>query len=309
VLVIEAESAAGGGARSAELTLPGYVHDVCSAIHPLALASPFFQSVPLAEHGVEWIHPLSPLAHPLDDGQAAVLERSFEETGRTLGADARAYRRLMEPLVTHAEALFFETLGPFRIPRHPLMLASFGLRAVRSARGLANTWFQEPRAKALFAGMAAHSILPLDTMLTAAVGLMLGVAGHAVGWPVPRGGSGQITAALVQHLQSLGGEVVTNWRVQSHTELPPARAYLFDTAPKHLGRICGELLPHRYARSWSGSARPRRHFARCWPERFECDVLAGGEPLPQTAAGSAPRQSGALSSAHSGASAAARNRR
>lgn len=245
VLVIEAESAAGGGARSAELTLPGYVHDVCSAIHPLALASPFFQSVPLAEHGVEWIHPLSPLAHPLDDGQAAVLERSFEETGRTLGADARAYRRLMEPLVTHAEALFFETLGPFRIPRHPLMLASFGLRAVRSARGLANTWFQEPRAKALFAGMAAHSILPLDTMLTAAVGLMLGVAGHAVGWPVPRGGSGQITAALVQHLQSLGGEVVTNWRVQSHAELPPARAYLFDTAPKHLGRICGELLPHR----------------------------------------------------------------
>jgi phytoene dehydrogenase-like protein len=248
VLVIEAEPVAGGGARSAELTLPGYVHDVCSAVHPLGVGSPFFRSVSLAEYGLEWIHPPAPLAHPLDDGTAAMLERSPEETGRTLGPDADAYRRLLGPLVAHADALFEEVLGPFRPPRHPIVMTRFGLRAVRSACGLARAWFRGEHARAMFAGLAAHSILPLEQKLTAAVGLLLGVAGHAVGWPIPRGGSQRITDALIAYLRSLGGEVVTGWRVESLAELPTARAYLFDTAPRHLARICGERLPGRFRR-------------------------------------------------------------
>jgi phytoene dehydrogenase-like protein len=248
VLVLEAEATIGGGARSAELTLPRFVHDICSAIHPLGVASSFFRSVPLADYGLEWIHPPAPLAHPLDDGTAAVLERSVEATGQTLGPDASAYRRLMEPLVTRAEALFDDTLGPLRPPRHPFVLTLFGLRAIRSARGLADAWFRGPHARALFAGLAAHSILPLEQILTAAVGLMLGIAGHAVGWPFPRGGAQRISDALTAYLRSLGGEVITGWRVQSLAELPTARAYLFDTAPRRLARICADRLPRRFCR-------------------------------------------------------------
>jgi phytoene dehydrogenase-like protein len=276
VLVVEAEATIGGGARSAELTLPGFVHDVCSAIHPLGIASPFFRSLMLAEHGLEWIHPPAALAHPLDDGTVAVLERSLEDTGRTLGPDADSYRRLMEPLVSHADDLFFETLGPLRPPRHPITLTRFGLRAVRSAWGLAHAWFKGPHARALFAGMAAHSILPLEQMLTAAVGLMLGVAGHAVGWPVPRGGSQRIADALTAYLRSLGGELVTNWRVQSLTELPSARAYLFDTAPRHLARICGKLLPTRF--------RQKLDRFRHGPGAFKLDWALDG-PIPWRAEG------------------------
>jgi phytoene dehydrogenase-like protein len=271
VLVLEAEATLGGGTRSAERTLPGFVHDVCSAIHPLGIASPFFRSVALTEHGLEWIQPPAALAHPLDDGTAVVLERSLEETGQTLGPDAEAYCRLMAPLVAHAEALFFETLGPLRLPRHPIVLTRFGWRAVRSARGLAEAWFKGPHARALFAGMAAHSILPLERMLTAAVGLMLGVSGHAVGWPVPRGGSQRICDALTAHLRSLGGELVTGWRVQSLTELPLARAYLFDTAPRHLALICGEQLPNRF--------RQKLERFRHGPGAFKLDWALDG-PIP-----------------------------
>ena len=249
VLVIEAEPTLGGGARSGELTLPGFVHDVCSAIHPLGVASPFFRSVSLARHGLEWIQPPVAVAHPLDDGRAGVLMQSLQETGRSLGPDADAYRRLMEPLVAHADSLFEDTLAPLRLPRHPLLMLRFGMRAVRSARGLANSWFRGSQAKALFAGLAAHSILPLENMLTAAVGLMLGVAGHAVGWALPRGGSQSITNALAAELRSLSGETVTGWRVGSLAELPPARAYLFDTAPRNLARICGERLPSKFRRN------------------------------------------------------------
>jgi phytoene dehydrogenase-like protein len=276
VLVLEAEPTIGGGARSAALTLPGFVHDICSAIHPLGIASPFFRSLVLAPHGLEWIHPPAALAHPLDDGSAGVLERSLEDTGRTLGLDAEAYRRLMAPLVAHAEALFDETLAPLRPPRHPLLMARFGLRAVRSARALAHAWFRGPHARALLAGMAAHSILPLDHPLTAAVGLMLGVAGHAVGWPVPRGGSQRIADALAAELRSLGGEVVTDWRVQSLIELPPARAYLFDTAPRHLARICGPRLPGRFRRQLERF----RH----GPGAFKLDWALDG-PIPWRAEG------------------------
>ena len=254
--------------RSAELTLPGFVHDICSTIHAVAVASPFFRSLPLAEYGVEWVHPPAALAHPLDDGTAAVLERSVEATGRTLGSDAGAYHRLMEPLVSHADALFEQVLGPLRFPRSPLLMARFGLRAVRSARGLAESWFQGEKARALFAGLAAHSILPLETRLTAAVALVLGTAGHAVGWPVARGGSQRIAAALAAYLRSLGGEIVLNRRVASLDELPPARAVLFDVAPRHLSAICGTRLPGGYRRTLGRY----RH----GPAAFKLDWALGG---------------------------------
>src|SRR4051794_35269844 len=180
VLVIEAASTIGGGARSARLTLPGFVHDVCSAVHPFALASPFFKRLPLAEHGLELVHPLAPLAHPLDDGTAAVLERSIEETARSLGPDARAYSRLMGPLTAEADRLFDDLLGPLRPPRHPILAARFGLRAIQPARGLAERWFSGAAARALFAGLAAHTILPLESWATSAVAIVLGIAGHAV---------------------------------------------------------------------------------------------------------------------------------
>jgi phytoene dehydrogenase-like protein len=271
VLVLEAEDTLGGGLRSAELTLPGFVHDVCSTIHAFGLASPFFKSVPLTEHGVAWVHPPVPLAHPLDGGTAALLERSVEATGLTLGADADAYRELLGPLVARADDLFAEALGPLRLPRHPVLLARFGLRAIRSARGLARRWFKGEPARALFAGLAAHSILPLEQMLTSAVALMLGVAGHAAGWPVARGGSQRIADALVGYLRSLGGEVVAGRRVTSLDELPRARAVLFDVAPRHLSSICGARLPAGYRRT----LQRFRH----GPAAFKVDWALDG-PIP-----------------------------
>jgi phytoene dehydrogenase-like protein len=271
VLVLEAQPTLGGGARSAELTLPGYVHDLCSAIHPMAVASPFFRTLPLAEHGLDWIEPPAALAHPLDDGSAALLERSFDSTIATLGPDALAYRRLFEPLVEHAEALFADALGPLRVPKHPLLLMKFGLKAIRSAKGLINAWLQGPRARALFAGIAAHAIMPLEHFLTSAIGLMLGVAGHYVGWPLPRGGTQRITDALVSYLRSLGGEVIAGWRVQSLGELPSSRVVIFDTAPRNLARICGDRLPRRY--------RAKLEKFRHGPAAFKLDLALDG-PIP-----------------------------
>ncbi len=248
VLVLEANKQPGGGARTSELTLPGYLHDVCSAIHPMGLASPFFKSVPLEEHGVEWIHPPAPLAHPLDDGTAAVLERSVDETAERLGEDANAYRRLFQPLVDGADRLYADLLGPFRIPRSPLLGLRFGLSALRSARGLASSCFRTEKARALFAGIAGHSVLPLDQMPSAAVGLMLGIAGHRVGWPLPKGGSQKITDALISYLKTLGGEVVTSQRVTNIDELPPAKAILLDVTPKQMLEMAGHRLPAGYMR-------------------------------------------------------------
>jgi phytoene dehydrogenase-like protein len=271
VLVVEAESTLGGGARSAALTLPGYVHDICSAIHPLGVASPFFRSVDLAAHGLEWIHPPAPLAHPLDNGTAAVLERSLDATAESLAGDGKAYRRLLGPLVRGADALFAETLAPLRPPRHPILMTRFGLRGCWPATVLANHWFRETHARALFAGNAAHSILPLETVLTAAVGLMLQVSGHAVGWPLPRGGSQKITDALVSYLRSLGGEVVAGWRVRTLAELPKARAYLFDTAPVQMAQICGSRFPGRFIRQLKSF--------RYGPAVFKLDWALDG-PIP-----------------------------
>src|SRR4029453_13189084 len=246
VLVIEAQDTLGGGMRSSALTLPGFVHDICSAIHPLGVSSPFMGTVPLAEHGVTWINPPAAVAHPFDDGTAAVLERSLPLTGETLGPDAAAYERLMAPLVQPWEALVEELLSPLHLPRHPLCMARFGLLAVRSALGLAEAWFTGPRARGFFAGLAAHSILPLDTLPTAAFGLMLGMLGHAVGWPLPQGGSQQLTVALAADLQTLGGELVTGTPGAFWDEVPPARTILPDVTPRQVLRLAGHRLPASY---------------------------------------------------------------
>ncbi|MDO8506610.1 MAG: NAD(P)/FAD-dependent oxidoreductase [Candidatus Limnocylindria bacterium] len=249
VTVYEAEHDIGGGARSAELTLPGFVHDVCSAFHPLGLVSPFFRTLRLSEHGLRWIQPPAPLAHPLDDGTAVMLEREVAETARDLGPDGDAYAALMAPLVSSWSDLYDEVLGPvIHLPRHPLLLARFGLTAMRSARSLTRR-FKGERAAALVAGMAAHSFLPLEHPFTAAFALMLGVSGHAVGWPVARGGSGQIARALASELASLGGVVVADRRVQQIADLPTARAYLFDTSPAALEHIAADRLSPGYRRS------------------------------------------------------------
>lgn len=246
VLVREAASTVGGGARSAELTLPGFVHDVCSAIHPLGLASPFFRALPLAEFGLEWVQPQAPLAHPLDDGTAVILDQSIEVTAQGLGPDANAYRRMMGLIIGEWEAIIHEFLGPLRLPKYPLAMTGFGLLAVQSARGLAQLAFRGERARALFAGMAAHSIQPLERIPTAAFGLMLGLLGHAVGWPMAKGGSQKIADALAAYLRSLGGEILTEARVDSIDELPSARAVLFDLTPKQLLKIAGHRFPASY---------------------------------------------------------------
>jgi phytoene dehydrogenase-like protein len=249
VRVIEAADTVGGGTRSAALTLPGFTHDVCSAVHPMAVASPLFQSLPLADHGLEWVHPELPLAHPLDDGAAAVLERSVEATSEALGSDSRAYQRLMGPLVSRAQGLFADLLGPFRIPRRPIAAAQFGLNAIRSGKGLADAWFRADPARALIAGLAAHAVLPLEQSPGAAITIMLGLAGHAVGWPFPRGGSQRIADALASYFRSLGGEIITGWRVVSVDELPPTRAVLLDVTPRQLLALAGHRLPGRYRRA------------------------------------------------------------
>src|SRR6187402_2428275 len=211
VLVLEGAPAIGGGTRTAELTLPGFRHDLCSAILPLAVGSPFFKTVPLAANGVEWIDPPLALAHPLDDGTAGVLARSIDETAGALGPDGTAWRRLFGPLVAGWDEIAPALLGPvLRVPRHPLRMAGFGMRAVWPAATLARTLFRTEKARALFAGLAAHAILPLEDPLTAAFGLVLGMSGHAVGWPLPRGGSQAVGDALAALVRAQGGEIVTD---------------------------------------------------------------------------------------------------
>src|SRR5262245_877960 len=210
VAVLEAGPTPGGGTRSKELTLPGFVHDVCSAIHPLGVGSPFFRTLPLAQHGLEWIEPPLMMAHPFDDGTAAVVGRSVEWTASQLKLDGAAYRALMSPLVEEWSRLEESILGPLRWPRHPLTLARFGLKALQTADRLVHRRFVSEAARALFAGIAAHGMLPLDVRPSAAFGLVLGVLAHVVGWVLPRGGTQSITNALAAHFRSLGGEIVTS---------------------------------------------------------------------------------------------------
>jgi len=246
VRVLEAADGLGGGARSSELTLPGFLHDLCSAVHPLGAGSPFFRALPLAEHGLEWAHPPAPLAHPLDDGSAVVLERSLDATAAGLGEDGRAYRRLLAPLAGEWDALAADVLGPPRWPRRPLALLRFGLGAIRSGRGLAESVFRGARARALFAGVAAHSTLPLERSPSAAFGLILSAAAHAVGWPLPRGGAQAVTGALLAHLRRLGGAAEAGAPLDSIDDLPEGTLVLCDVSPRELARLSGDRLPPGY---------------------------------------------------------------
>lgn len=276
VRVYEANDTIGGGCRSAELTEPGVIHDTCSAIHPLAASSPFFGSLPLERHGLEWIHPPAPLAHPLDDGTAVMLERSVDETARGLGHDAGAWRRVIGGVVRDWGRLRGVMTGPvLQFPRHPIALARFGTLALLPAAALAGIAFRDARARALFAGCAGHSFLPFTAPLSASFGLGIAASGHAVGWPVARGGSQRIVDALASHLRSLGGEIVTGEEITTIAELPAARAYLFDTSPRDLERIAAPRLPAGYRRTL------RRY--RYGPGVFKLDLLLDG-PIPWRAA-------------------------
>jgi len=274
--VLEGRSTIGGGTRSAEITLPGFVHDLGSAIHPLGYASPFFRPLPLEDHGLEWVHPPAPLAHPFDDGTAAVLERSIETTAATLGPDATAYRRLMEPISADASRIADFFVGRPSLLRHPLALASSGLRSLRDAYTLAESLFEGERAKGLFAGNAAHSFLPLDQRPSAMFGLLLGTLGHAFGWPFPRGGSQAIADALASYLTSLGGEVYTGAVVRSVGDVPRTRAVLFDVTPRQLLDIAGEHFTECYRKAL------KRY--RYGPGIFKVDFALDG-PVPWEAEG------------------------
>jgi phytoene dehydrogenase-like protein len=248
VLVVEADDTIGGGARTRALTEPGFLHDVCSAIHPMAVSSPFFRSLDLAEHGLEWIHPDAPLAHPLEGEPAAMLECDLDATAATLGNDGEAWKRWMKPWLPRWEGLCEDVLAPLGIPRHPFWMASFGLNGFTPALSLARSRFSGETARALFAGLAAHSVMPLDMSPSSAIGMMLGVAGHAVGWPMPKGGSGQLSEALASKLRSLGGEIQTGTRVTTLDELPTDGPVLFEVAPARLADIAADALPLAFRR-------------------------------------------------------------
>lgn len=248
VRVVEAEPTLGGGVRTAELTLPGFRHDVCSAVHPMAAATGWMAAQGLEAFGLEWIQPPLALAHPLDDGRAAVLETDLEKTAERLGPDRSRYLRLLRPVVKNWRALVQDALGPLRWPRHPLALAGFGLRAFRPAAALARGKFRSPAARALWAGLAAHSLLPLEEPGSSAIALILAAAGHVAGWPIPRGGSQSIADAMAACLISLGGEIEAGTRVASLAELPPARAVLCDVAPGALVAMSGGRMPSGYRR-------------------------------------------------------------
>lgn len=289
VLVLEARETVGGGTRSAELTLPGFVSDVCSAIHPLGAWSPLFRSLPLGDYGLDWIQPPLALAHPLDGGSTAILDRSIANTAAALGRDAIAYGRLIAPLAARWDAIADGALGPLR-PLHQLAhplaslaLARFGLSAIRSAKGLADRRFRGEQARALFAGMAAHAMLPLEQPPSAAAGLVLGITGHVVGWPFPRGGSQRIAIALAAYLRSLGGEVITGTEITSLDAVPPARVVLCDVTPRQLCAIASERLPPSYAQ------RLARY--RYGPGVFKVDYALDG-PIPWMA--EACRQAGTV---------------
>lgn len=246
VLVMEAGETIGGGIRTRELTLPGFHHDVCAAIHPLGLASPFFRSLDLESYGLEWIHPNVPLAHPLADDEAVLMYRSVEDTARGLGVDAQAYENLVGHLVPRWKELAYELLKPLGPPRHPLPLMRFGPLAVRSAFSLAMKRFKGVRARAMFAGNSAHSILPLNRPSSAAFGLMMSVLGHGVGWPLAAGGSQSIAKALALMLTSMGGEIRVSSPVKALSDLPSAKVILFDVTPKQVYEIAGNEFPMAY---------------------------------------------------------------
>jgi phytoene dehydrogenase-like protein len=272
VVIVEGQATIGGGVRSAELTLPGFVHDTCAAIFPLTLASPFFSRLPLEQHGLEWINPEVALAHPLDTGESVLVGRSLERTAAALGEDGGAYRRLMEPLLDDWERFVGDLLGPLPLPpRTPLTYARFAISALPSASGLARIIFRSPRTRGMFAGMAGHSQISLYKVGSAAFGIVISALAHAVGWPLPRGGAQAISQALESYFTSLGGEIVTGLQVERLEQLPEHRAVLFDVVPRNFLRITGERLP-------SGYRRQLEHY-RYGPGVFKIDYALNG-PIP-----------------------------
>lgn len=248
VEVFEAESSPGGAVRSMELTLPGFVHDFGSAVHPLGIGSPFFSSLPLENHGLEWIHSPAALAHPHDDGTAVVLERNLDAADTWLGGDGPAWRALVQPYVRRWQAFAPEVLRPvLAIPKHPWLMARFGMNALRSAKSIARR-FSSERTRSLFAGLAAHSFLALDEPLSGAFGLLMAISAHAVGWPIARGGSQSLTNALCSYLSTLGGTVKPSSRVESIESLPDSDVILCDLPPRQLLRIAGAQLTDSYKR-------------------------------------------------------------
>jgi phytoene dehydrogenase-like protein len=273
VLLREATSDIGGGTRTLELTLPGYHHDVCAAVHPMGAASPFFLRLPLHEYGLQWVHAPTLLAHPFDDGRVAMLEQSIADTAATIGRDARRYRRILEPLLADWDLLVHDLLAPIRMPKHPFLMARFGLDALRSVKGFARSNFRDDQAASLLAGCAAHCMLPLHWTATASFGLMLLLSGHVAGWPVARGGSRAITDALAAHLRKLGGVIETDMPVENIDELPTARATLLNLTPHQVLRVAGHRLPAGFKRTlgrWQHG-----------PGTFKLD-WALSEPVPWT---------------------------
>ncbi|MCL8249975.1 NAD(P)/FAD-dependent oxidoreductase [Aeromicrobium fastidiosum] len=277
VTVLEAEDEIGGGTRSAELNVPGVLHDICSAAHPTGVASPFFQSLGLERHGLEWLFPEVDAVHPLDGGRAGVLFQDLDRTVEALGVDGPAWRRLYEPLARHCDELTSEIFGPLiHVPRHPLLLAGFGLRALLPATVIARRW-ETDEARALFAGMAAHAVQPLQRPTTGGLGLMFGMTGHAYGWPVAKGGSQAISAALAADLAEHGGRIETGHRV---TELPEADIVMFDTSPHTVLQVAGHRLPSRVS-------KPLTKW-RTGPGIFKVDfAVEGGVPWANEWAGKA----------------------
>ncbi|MHB8488121.1 MAG: phytoene desaturase family protein [Candidatus Dormibacteria bacterium] len=271
VIVVEAAATIGGGTRTAELTLPGYHHDVCSAAHPLGILSPYLTKLPLAEHGLTWIQPSASVAHPLDGEPAVILRKFMDATAGSLGPDAGAYRRLVGPLLRHPHELIAEILGPAHLPRHPFLLGRFGVPALMPATMLGRGWFRGDRARALLAGCAAHSILPLTRPVSAAAGLLFLLTAHVETWPIAAGGSASISSALAGYLRSLGGRIETGKPVQALADLPASRIVLFDTGPDQLATIAAPVLPTRYVR------RLRRY--RFGPGIFKIDWALDG-PIP-----------------------------
>jgi len=245
VLIIEGKDQIGGGLSTQELTLPGFKHDVCSAIHPMAVASPFFKTLPLSDHGLEYIYPTLAAAHPFDDGTAAVLDHSIQKTAAHLGLDGHTYQSLMESVTTAWPLIDKDALGPLRFPSHPLVMAGFGLKALTSAAQFVNK-FKEKHARGLFGGMAAHSIQPLNNLSTTAIGLVLMATGHLKGWPVPKGGSASIASALAGYFKSIGGVIQTGTFIADLQQLPSAHAVLFDVTPKQLLKIAGHKFSNIY---------------------------------------------------------------
>ncbi|MDF1754125.1 MAG: NAD(P)/FAD-dependent oxidoreductase [Verrucomicrobiales bacterium] len=273
VLVVEKYHSPGGGVRSEAGTLPGVVHDLCSAIYPMAVCSPFFESLSLESYGVGWIDPEIPLAHPFDDGSAAVMNQSLEETVAQFSTgDARSYRRIFEPLLESGDNLFRDLLAPPKFPSDPIAAIRFGMTVLPSAKWISRTRFSGEEARALFAGNAAHSVLPLDRPLTTgAIGIMLMLACHRKGWPIVKGGAGVITDALVKCLEHHGGVIKCDWEVTSLDELPSATNYLFDTGPQALAAIAGDRLPRSFC--------DRLNRYRYGPGVFKIDYTLSG-PVP-----------------------------